>query len=104
MIDWSRIRELDQQLGRDDLVEIFDLFVEETAPIVTRLGAALTPDPEDLHFVKGSASNLGLEHLAQLCRRGELALRNHTPFDTGALEDSFRTGCDTLRARLSGSL
>lgn len=73
MIDWARLDELREEIGEDDLADVVALFLEEADEVVLRLSPAMT-DPElegQLHFLKGSALNLGLADLATLCQDGE---------------------------------
>ncbi len=73
MIDWERVAELKDEVGDDDFAEIADLFLAEVEEVVTRMIAS--PDvgrlSEDLHFLKGSAINLGFSEFARLCQAGE---------------------------------
>lgn len=73
MIDWHRVDELRNEIGAEDFAEVVELFLEEVDEIVERLATA--PDPvrfeEDLHFLKGSALNLGFRAFAALCADGE---------------------------------
>ena len=73
MIDWDRVAQLREEVGPDDFAEVVELFLEEVEEVIRRLTAA--PDPatlaEDLHFLKGSALNLGFERFGQTCREGE---------------------------------
>lgn len=72
MIDWSRVAELQSEVGEDGFAEVAALFLEETDEVVTRLRAgAVTHLPRDLHFLKGSALNLGFRDLALRCQEGE---------------------------------
>lgn len=75
MIDWSRVRELRDEVGAEEFDEVVELFLEEVDEVVARLRA--DPDPtkyeEELHFLKGSALNLGFEALGKLCQSGESA-------------------------------
>lgn len=74
MIDWDRVRGLHAEVGPEDFREVVALFLEEVGEVIERLRGA--PDPErletDLHFLKGSALNLGFSELGALCREGEL--------------------------------
>ncbi len=75
MIEWARLNELRAEIGEDDLSEVVSLFLEEADEVVTRI-TALQSDAElesQLHFLKGSALNLGLSDLAALCQEGERA-------------------------------
>lgn len=73
MIDWSRIADLREEIGEDDLLEVVGLFLEETDEVIARLfnGAGSTVVEAELHFLKGSALNLGFAQLAKLCQEGE---------------------------------
>jgi histidine phosphotransfer protein HptB len=73
MIDWTRVADLRSEIGEDSFVEVIDLFLEETDEVTLRL-SRVSPGPgtgRDLHFLKGSALNLGFHDLAQLCADGE---------------------------------
>lgn len=73
MIDWGRVTELTEEIGQDGFADVVALFLEEVEGVLNRLQGA--PDSstlaEDLHFLKGSALNLGFRDLADLCRTGE---------------------------------
>jgi len=73
MIDWERVADLRSEVGEDDFREVVELFLEEVEEVIDRL--ATRPDAaryeEDLHFLKGSALNLGFCHFAALCQIGE---------------------------------
>ncbi len=75
MIDWTRAAALRDEIGPDGFFEVVDLFLDEADEAVARITAA-RPGPgieADLHFLKGSALNLGFEMLARLCHEGERA-------------------------------
>ncbi|MFN3722412.1 MAG: Hpt domain-containing protein [Paracoccaceae bacterium] len=73
MIDWGRVRELQSEIGPDCFDEIVALFLEETDGVVDRLQSLNDPASleNSLHFLKGSALNLGFSDLAQICQNGE---------------------------------
>jgi hypothetical protein len=77
MIDWERVSALRAEIGEPDFTEVVDLFLAEAEEVVERLRRG-RPDPTleaELHFLKGSALNLGLRDLADLCSapvRGKL--------------------------------
>ncbi len=82
MIDWSRIHELRDEIGADDFQEVVDLFMSEVEDSLTDLRAASTDSSrlqEQLHFLKGSALNLGFKEMSQLCQAGELAAASGHP-------------------------
>jgi histidine phosphotransfer protein HptB len=73
MIDWARLNELRDEIGEEDLADVVTLFLEEADEVVLKLSPAMA-DAElesQLHFLKGSALNLGLSDLANLCQDGE---------------------------------
>lgn len=73
MIDWKRVEELKEEIGADGFVEVADMFLDEAEGAVRALISGL-PDHEvegQLHFLKGSALNLGLSELAAICQEGE---------------------------------
>ncbi len=74
MIDARRIDELRDEVGNDDLAEVIDLFCEEVEEVLATLDQIATV--EQLHFLKGSALNIGLSEVSALCRAEEGRLRD----------------------------
>lgn len=73
MIEWNRLAELRAEIGEDNLADVIALFLEEADEVVARIAGDL-PDAQleaELHFLKGSALNLGLQALSTLCQEGE---------------------------------
>lgn len=73
MIEWSRLAELRAEIGAEALADVAALFLEEADEVVARIAAG-PPDSRleaELHFLKGSALNLGLKDLSALCQEGE---------------------------------
>lgn len=75
MIDWDQVDELRQEIGDDDFAEVIHLFLDEVEEVMTRLNSASIPQDieEGLHFLKGSALNLGFNRLGKICQVGERA-------------------------------
>lgn len=73
MIDWARIEDLKQEIGAEDFGDVVALFLEEADEVVARLPKSITAKSleSDLHFLKGSALNIGFTDLAQICQMGE---------------------------------
>jgi HPt (histidine-containing phosphotransfer) domain-containing protein len=72
MIDWSRVRELKDEVGADAFEEVVELFLEEVEEVILRLqGGERSQLEQDLHFLKGSALNLGFQNFSDLCLNGE---------------------------------
>ncbi len=73
MINWARVNELKEDIGSDDINEIIELFLDEVEEIIgdLRRGDVGRNLQEDMHFLKGSALNLGFDTLGHLCSAGE---------------------------------
>ena len=73
MIDWRRVEELREEIGADGFSEVADMFLDEAEQAVRALqsGLAAGDIAAQLHFLKGSALNLGLSDLAAICQEGE---------------------------------
>ena len=73
MIDWNRVSELRDEIGDEDFGEVVELFLEEVDSAIDELRNGLADDSveESLHFLKGSALNLGFAEFSTLCAAGE---------------------------------
>jgi HPt (histidine-containing phosphotransfer) domain-containing protein len=73
MINWNKIKDLKNEIGEEDFEEVVELFLEEVDGAISKLREK--PDrnslEEDLHFLKGSALNLGFSEFSTLCQSGE---------------------------------
>lgn len=89
MIDWERVAQLREEVGPEDFGEVVELFLEEVDEAIRRLTQISVRDrlEEELHFLKGSALNLGFVRFGQLCQEGEkLAARGEEgAVDVGAI-------------------
>lgn len=76
LIDWARLKELRDEIGAEDLAEVAAIFLEEADEVVARLTRTRAPGElaAHLHFLKGSALNLGLQDFAAQCLEGERRL------------------------------
>lgn len=75
MIDWTKVTELREEIGDEDFQEVVELFLEEVDGAMNELRAGLPQEKWEccLHFLKGSALNLGFEAFSALCASGEAA-------------------------------
>lgn len=92
MIDWDRVFELRDEIGADGFSEIAVVFLEEVEEVILRLSAEAGAKAveADLHFLKGSALNLGFADFAALCQEGErLAATGSTAVDLEAVRRSY---------------
>lgn len=73
MINWERVNELRDEIGAEDFGEIVELFLSEVEERLETLCADKSVEAvgEDMHFLKGSALNLGFENLASICQDRE---------------------------------
>ena len=78
MINWDRVNELRDEVGIEDFREVVAMFLEEVEDTMVRMIAV--PDlarlEDDMHFLKGSALNLGFLEFGDLCQAGEKAAAN----------------------------
>ena len=72
MVNWDRISELTEEVGEDDLAEVLLLFCEEVEDVLEKLPTANADTfPAHLHFLKGSALNIGLDEVSRICEMQE---------------------------------
>jgi len=73
MIDWARVAQLREEIGAEDFSEVIEIFLEEVESEIAPLRQTCTPSQLEavLHFLKGSALNLGFATFAELCADGE---------------------------------
>jgi histidine phosphotransfer protein HptB len=74
MIDTGRIDQLREEVGTEDLAEVVALFCEEVEEVLAMLDQVATV--EQLHFLKGSALNIGLSEVSAICLAEEERLRD----------------------------
>lgn len=91
MIDWHRVASLRAEIGEDDFDEVAAMFLEEADEVIERLlGGRTQPElAADLHFLKGSALNLGFVELAALCSDGEKRAASGDVIDVGRVIRSY---------------
>lgn len=92
MIDWDRVSELRDEIGAEDFGEVVEIFLEEVDAAIEALGDGADSLEAQLHFLKGSALNLGFDAFASLCQKGESAAnQGDTGIDTDAVKQSYAT-------------
>ena len=99
MIDWNRVNELRAEVGEEDFDEVLDMFFDEVAEVLGSLGrGGNEATKRDLHFLKGSAMNIGLAEVSTLCRNYELALvaNPDEAIDLNAIRRTFLASKDIL--------
>jgi HPt (histidine-containing phosphotransfer) domain-containing protein len=75
MIDWNRVTQLRDEIGAEDFDEVVEIFLEEVEEEIAELRANPAPETLEakLHFLKGSALNLGFDDFSKLCKDGEVS-------------------------------
>lgn len=103
MIDWNRVAELRSEIGADGFAEVLDLFLDEVEGVVMRLGQRPEKLEEELHFLKGSAWNLGFAAFGAICQDGErkCAARQQDLVDVGAVIDCYGRSKVQFMARVA---
>lgn len=73
MIDWNRAAELREEVGAEDFAEVIELFLDEFNEAIQHLAEATSAQDIEgqLHFLKGSALNIGFCAFAALCQTCE---------------------------------
>ncbi len=94
MVNWDRISELRQEVGEDDLTEVLALFCEEVEEVLAVLPSAEQSTLKGhLHFLKGSAANIGLDAVCTLCREAEdeLTADPQAPVQVEFIRETYNT-------------
>ncbi len=106
MIDWSRVEELKDEVGEEDFDEVLELFFSEVSDCLERLDPTsdVAQLEEDMHFLKGSALNLGFAEFAALCQAGESAAAagDTSAVDVSEVRALFDLSKQALEAQASG--
>ncbi|MCR9110198.1 Hpt domain-containing protein [Marivita sp. XM-24bin2] len=93
MIDWIRVSELRDEIGAEDFAEVADLFLMEVEETLSQLDGPkhnVVQIREMMHFLKGSALNLGFCKLADVCNAAELAAaQGEVDIDIPAVQDLY---------------
>lgn len=93
MIDWTRVARLREEIGEDDFDEVVELFLEEVDDAIDALQNSADPDALEarLHFLKGSALNLGFDRFSSHCQHGEKLAARGCPerIDLGGIVESY---------------
>ncbi|CUK13624.1 TMAO reductase sytem sensor TorS [Ruegeria denitrificans] len=73
MIDWSRVRQLRDEVGASEFEEVVQIFLDEVQETIDRLhqDTARLELEQNMHFLKGSALSLGFDRFSKLCQDAE---------------------------------
>lgn len=93
MIDWDRVSALRQEIGPEDFDEVIEIFLTEVDEEIDALSQTSPASglEERLHYLKGSALNLGFRDFSDLCQSGESALSRDpgARVDVAAIQASY---------------
>ncbi|MCQ0970886.1 Hpt domain-containing protein [Paracoccus sp. TK19116] len=68
MIDWDRVNELRDEVGEEEFEPVLELFIDEVEHLVMQLSLDDSAQLERfMHFLKGSAWNLGFADFGARC-------------------------------------
>ncbi|MCQ0091483.1 Hpt domain-containing protein [Roseovarius sp. M141] len=105
MIDWSRVRELQNEIGAEDFGEVVEIFLEEVESEIADLHAGCDPAQLEykFHSLRGSALNLGFRAFAEHCQTGETAAAQsqHSQIDVPATRTIYDLSKTEFLTRLN---
>jgi HPt (histidine-containing phosphotransfer) domain-containing protein len=97
MIDWTRVSDLREEIGAEDFAEVVEIFLEEVEAAMESLGGDHASLEAQLHFLKGSALNLGFVDFSDLCGAGESRAANGaTDIDLAEIAQCYAASQDTF--------
>ena len=106
MIDWKRVIQLRDEIGADEFGEVVEIFLEEVEEEIAQLlpGIGAETLVAKLHFLKGSALNLGFDDFSRLCKDGEVsaARGDAARIDLGHIVDSYTSSKTVFLDALPG--
>jgi len=104
MLNQARIAELRDEVGDDGFAEVIEIFCEEVEEILDQLDAPGAPNlAERLHFLKGSALNIGMEQVVALCIAEEDRLQGGgagAEADIAAIRDAYSASRKAIESLL----
>ncbi|WP_170761042.1 Hpt domain-containing protein [Ruegeria lacuscaerulensis] len=108
MIDWSRVRQLRDEVGASEFDEVVQIFLDEVQETIERLhkDTARLELEQNLHFLKGSALSLGFDRFSKLCQDGErnAAAGKSGDVDLAAIVKAYDESCTVFVAEKTQNL
>lgn len=105
MIDWNKVDELRDEIGAEDFGEIVECFLEEVEGELSALGVKAESElGASMHYLKGSALNLGFSDFAALCQEGETQAASGAAgeIDLAGIQNCYQKSKDTFLSALGG--
>lgn len=108
MIQWSRVRQLRDEVGAEEFDEVVDIFLDEVQEVIKKLrdDTARIEIEQNLHFLKGSALSLGFDSFSKLCQDGErrAAAGDSAAVDLGEICTTYDASKALFQAGLAENL
>ncbi len=108
MINWEKVLELCGEIGPDDFGEVVELFLEEVEEVIEKMPDNIPREDMEssLHFLKGSALNLGFDDLSRLCANDEAAAATgrFDDVDLGAIVETYTASKAEFLANLDARI
>ncbi len=107
--DESRLMELIEVFGPDDLTMVIEAFLDEAGEAVSGLADLLSdgPDPvreAQLHYLVGAARNLGATEFGDLCAKYQRSLDGYNADNHADLRTSFQETCQAFNDRVAEAI
>jgi HPt (histidine-containing phosphotransfer) domain-containing protein len=100
-IDWNHLNSLRDDIGAEDFADVVLLFFAEIGEKLDEMrNSEDQPTPDDFHFLRGSAANLGFVDLVNACQRAESACLNGTQPDLTAIMRTYEDALNRTRAEV----
>lgn len=100
-VDWSRLDSLRDDIGPEDFADVVLLFFAEIGEKLDEMrGGTAPPSPDDFHFLRGSAANLGFTAMVRACETAEAACRDGRAPDLDAVARSYDDALALARSQV----
>ncbi|MEQ3625723.1 MAG: histidine kinase [Celeribacter sp.] len=92
-VNRDRVRQLANEIGPRDFIETTELFLMEIEVALDALSAIIAANlvVDELHFLRGCATNLGMTGLALMCKENSAAARMGEAVDHFRLQACYRS-------------
>lgn len=80
MINWDQVKQLEEDIGTENFGDVIVMFIDEVDEAIDNLRPSPTLEGEamssTMHFLRGSAANLGFKAFSECCAEGEKLAEN----------------------------
>lgn len=105
MVDMERIDELAQEIGKDDLLIVLDMFLIEARKTIATIGAGLSDEEhaKATHFLRSGALNIGLISFAAQADRVAASPAPDRASMASTLTTSLQASVDAIDLQVSSA-